>query len=702
MAYKYNPFTRKNDLYGDSSGSAGPFVPYTGATLDVDLGIYSLGSGPTNYRAVIGDDGIAAGYFSSGAGYLSILGNGQGFLEAFDGAFTLDLMKNSIGLTLSASPWTVKLNDQDAYNAGSFTNGSTQTVTFMKYLGKALDVVGEINTDALTASGVVSLTGATNAVQLNVKANASQTVANNLAQFQKSDSTNILTIAGALQNDNSLGVVTIWDKGLAMSTTGSLLSLHADDQSPFLMKLYNDTFSATTPVFTYFAWNTGKVEMVTAGWQLGIATSVNNGLLTLYDLGMVVGSGALISAHADDQSPFLLKLYNDTYSSTVPVYTYYAYNTGNFEESVPVTRTSVVAVDNVWRTAGKNRAVKSSAVSASAPTTLTDAYYLNIGGAEYNANSFRLIGLGYNNMSTDVNYPAYIGYKEISAAGKTYGDLIFATRSVTTDTTPSVRLKIDYNGDFTFGSGAAGKDYVFTVDGETNDGILTWMEDEDYFKFSDDILMDSTEAIYFRDTAIHIASLTDGHLDLTADVSIDLNGSSYVDGDMTFNSKDLEGIRYLNIGTTAQDFKFYLLDGSNYVSWAGYGMYFYNADKYSAIWTNSASGDGVYLSYVSGATHYSINAFGNAYFGLDVSAASFTDRTPAWTGTSEEALDQLTRMSSSGGQIDHTTLPAFTRRKVKDPKTGADIEGRDLGATITMLVESVKELKRKLNLLETK
>jgi hypothetical protein len=39
------------------------------------------------------------------------------------------------------------------------------------------------------------------------------------------------------------------------------------------------------------------------------------------------------------------------------------------------------------------------------------------------------------------------------------------------------------------GKGAAGIDYRILFDGETNDGILTWMEDEDYFKFSDDIFM---------------------------------------------------------------------------------------------------------------------------------------------------------------------------------------------------------------------
>ena len=39
----------------------------------------------------------------------------------------------------------------------------------------------------------------------------------------------------------------------------------------------------------------------------------------------------------------------------------------------------------------------------------------------------------------------------------------------------------------TLGDGTSGTDITLTFDGETNDGVLTWMEDEDLFKFSDDI-----------------------------------------------------------------------------------------------------------------------------------------------------------------------------------------------------------------------
>jgi len=41
----------------------------------------------------------------------------------------------------------------------------------------------------------------------------------------------------------------------------------------------------------------------------------------------------------------------------------------------------------------------------------------------------------------------------------------------------------------TVGIGAAGVDYTLTFNGETNDGVLTWMEDEAHFKFDSPILL---------------------------------------------------------------------------------------------------------------------------------------------------------------------------------------------------------------------
>jgi hypothetical protein len=82
-------------------------------------------------------------------------------------------------------------------------------------------------------------------------------------------------------------------------------------------------------------------------------------------------------------------------------------------------------------------------------------------------------------------------------------------------------------------------DVTLTFDGGSNDGILKWMEDEDYFEFSDDILIASTEKLQFRDTGIYLNSSVDGQLDIVADTeiqiaatTIDMNGNADISGNL--------------------------------------------------------------------------------------------------------------------------------------------------------------------------
>ena len=89
-------------------------------------------------------------------------------------------------------------------------------------------------------------------------------------------------------------------------------------------------------------------------------------------------------------------------------------------------------------------------------------------------------------------------------------------------------------------SGAS--DVVLSFAGDTSTGVLTWMEDEDYFKFDDDILVNGTEKLYFNDiggeyitgnaTDLTIASGQDINLTATADVNIPTNvGLSFATDD---------------------------------------------------------------------------------------------------------------------------------------------------------------------------
>ena len=114
------------------------------------------------------------------------------------------------------------------------------------------------------------------------------------------------------------------------------------------------------------------------------------------------------------------------------------------------------------------------------------------------------------------------------------------TKVWTITSSTGAAMSFDMNVDaLTIGSGAD-TDVSLTFDANSADGVITWMEDEDYFKFSDDILMNSTERINFYDTAIYIYSSTDGQLDLVADTEIqiaattvDLNGNLDVSGTYT-------------------------------------------------------------------------------------------------------------------------------------------------------------------------
>tara|TARA_Y100000004_G_scaffold66136_1_gene74191 strand:+ start:991 stop:3945 length:2955 start_codon:yes stop_codon:yes gene_type:complete len=123
----------------------------------------------------------------------------------------------------------------------------------------------------------------------------------------------------------------------------------------------------------------------------------------------------------------------------------------------------------------------------------------------------------------------------------------------------------------TFGAGTAGTDITITFDGETSDGVLKWMEDEDYFQFDDDIIINSDEKLLFRDSAIYINSSADGQLDIVADTevqiattTVDINGAVDISGTLSLAGTAITSTAAeLNIldGVTSTATELNILDG---------------------------------------------------------------------------------------------------------------------------------------------
>lgn len=144
-----------------------------------------------------------------------------------------------------------------------------------------------------------------------------------------------------------------------------------------------------------------------------------------------------------------------------------------------------------------------------------------------NLNTVVWNGSGFDSVTTANRVILYGDDQFVALPGRSGGQIIYGGigtgENLTLESTTHAT-----KGYVQIGIGVAGVDYAIKFKGETNDGILIWMEDEDYFQFADGILIPADEQIYYRDNAIYTASLDDGHYDITADVSVDLNTPSVV------------------------------------------------------------------------------------------------------------------------------------------------------------------------------
>lgn len=198
----------------------------------------------------------------------------------------------------------------------------------------------------------------------------------------------------------------------------------------------------------------------------------------------------------------------------------------------------------------------------------------------------------------------------------------------------------------------------------------------------------------------------------------------------------------IHVSNTANEIALYCLM-SGTVTGNNYALYFNQTSVCSGAAMGifaSATGAGAGTNYAlyANASGASINyglyvAGGDAWFVGNVSALSFTDRTPFYKG---DALKEIAKIKGKDGQIDHASLPDFVKvpkkknvalkkmTVIEDEKSepviyrkgeqvhtldekqqkGIDYEEvdvieRDLGAMVSVLTVAVQQLARKVELL---
>ena len=173
-------------------------------------------------------------------------------------------------------------------------------------------------------------------------------------------------------------------------------------------------------------------------------------------------------------------------------------------------------------------------------------------------------------------------------------------------------------------------DVAVTFQGNDNDGVITWMEDEDEFKFSDDILMDSTKKIQFGDTASFIHQSADGTLTIDGEAIIDLNASTRVDV-----SADLK------VGGEVQTAKVAFTDGDDAITIADGG----------GITANTS------LTLASGSTVTAIQNQNNMDAN-STSALATQASIKAYVDSVAGSANNVTGLSASGAEINTVAHPS--------------------------------------------
>jgi hypothetical protein len=519
-----------------TSGLTG-YVPYTGATANLDLGTFTLLAANGTFSSSGSGDTVGITHLSGSGIALNITkgGNGEGlYINKTSGsgnAATIIGTLNATTLVKSGGTSAQFLKADGSVDSTSYGTGSVTSVG----LSSATSGV-TIGSTPITTSGTITLAIATaSGSQQGLLSSTDWTTFNN----KQSALTNPVTGTGTTNYlPKFTGASTIGNS--IISESGTIITVAGSSRfTGFDSGYYNENVLAIGN-----GTNNPKIGLAsTSGyrWNTRIKDVGGNGEYVIrYEEGSLdaliinrsgnLGLGVTPSAWGTQNT--VLQLLNNTSLISRSGFTALARNLFYTTSDVAAYISNGVAT-NYLQISGEHRWLNAVSGTAGATMTQTQAMtldasgrlivgatspiylkfnvaetstnrvailyrgtqgadtnmvttfgtpYLSIGGQENKVDSIQTIGFGFTNGTTYIQ-PAEIGFQTTSLSGYTLGDLVFATRSATTNTAPDVRLRIASTGAATFSSSVTAAElYLSTSNGlvgninssNANGGYLTW------------------------------------------------------------------------------------------------------------------------------------------------------------------------------------------------------------------------------------